>query len=67
MNSKEYKPSHVGYRGKVLLNNTVKSHMIKIGGKRFYCECGCNCFHKPDLEDEFIYKCNACNSVYKGE
>lgn len=39
--------------------------LLKIAGKPFYCECGCNVFHHKDDWDIFI--CNACQSEYETE
>jgi len=40
--------------------------MIKIEGKSFRCECGCNVFkHNPRNINKFI--CNSCGTTYTGE
>ena len=37
--------------------------LLKVGGKPFRCECGCNVFHHPGTDaDE--YCCNACGSRF---
>lgn len=43
-----------------------KNIVVKIGGKQFRCECGCNVFHHPsDVDDkENTYECNACKALY---
>lgn len=41
--------------------------MVFIDGKSFRCQCGCNVFHKPEPDDEAIYRCNACHTEYRGE
>lgn len=42
-----------------------KNITVKIGGKPFYCNCGCNVFHHPD-NNLNLYKCNACENIYIG-
>ena len=39
--------------------------MLKVGGKHFRCECGCNVFHKPDDADLELYECNSCGNWYR--
>ncbi len=47
-------------------NRPIESNiMVKIDGKVFRCDCGCNVFHKPAYE-MYIYECNACAAWYKG-
>ena len=39
--------------------------MLKVAGKRFICDCGCNVFTK--LSDEELgtrYRCNGCGVMY---
>ncbi|AEJ81351.1 DNA ligase [Erwinia phage Rouille] len=43
----------------------VKSFTLLVGGKDFFCNCGCNCFHKPDRNDLSVYSCNGCHKTYK--
>jgi hypothetical protein len=40
--------------------------MIKVAGKRFFCDCGCNVFTKLDDDDELgtFYKCNGCGVMW---
>lgn len=33
---------------------------LKVAGRRFFCDCGCNVFHKPDRSQTELYECNAC-------
>lgn len=42
------------------------SSFVKIEGKSFKCNCGCNLFHH-EYEDKNIYTCNACSQEYQGE
>ena len=39
--------------------------LAKVGGKSFSCACGCNVFHKPDKAVPELYRCNACETMYK--
>lgn len=53
-------------------HNENPNILLKILGKSFRCECGCNVFHHPQNEtdgsmDDEIFKCNSCNLVYIGE
>ncbi len=50
-----------------LENKQNENFIIKINGKRFYCNCRCNVFHKPHKEIQNIYKCNACGCEYESE
>jgi uncharacterized Zn-finger protein len=40
--------------------------LLKVGGKSFYCECGCNVFNHPN-GDADEYKCNGCPNVYRAD
>lgn len=42
----------------------VKSFVLIVGGEDFYCQCGCNCFHKPDKQRLSTYRCNGCTTTY---
>lgn len=37
--------------------------MLKVDGKPFRCECGCNVFTKVS---DVRYECNACEQLYEG-
>lgn len=37
----------------------------QVDGKSFYCKCGCNIFHKPDVSNLELYKCNKCGELCK--
>ena len=37
--------------------------LLKVGGKSFRCDCGCNVFHHIDDWDE--YYCNSCGTGYE--
>lgn len=38
--------------------------LVKIGGQRWRCPCGCNVFTKWTEE---IYECNSCEARYEAE
>jgi len=38
--------------------------IIKIDGKTFRCECGCNVFRRIG---ELRYECNSCRATFTGE
>lgn len=40
---------------------------LKIGGKSYRCDCGCNVFHVPDFEKPNVYRCNACGFTFETE
>ena len=51
--------------------------ILKVQGKPFRCNCGCNVFHRTEIsedervrnkieEGEDILECNACGAVYAG-
>lgn len=37
--------------------------MVKMDGKTFQCECGCNVFTR--MSSGAIYRCNACRAEYE--
>ena len=43
--------------------------MVRLAGKVFYCDCGCNVFHHPkdEYDNRNKYVCNACLAQYTGE
>jgi hypothetical protein len=41
-----------------------EEYMVKVAGKNFRCECGCNVFHKDEEEN---YVCNCCGNKYTPE
>lgn len=41
--------------------------MVRIDGKSFRCQCGCNVFHHPDPKQPNLYECNACEERFRGE
>lgn len=43
----------------------IESFTLTVGGKSFRCQCGANCFHKPDRNDLDKYRCNSCNTTYQ--
>ena len=45
-------------------DGTLFESTLKVAGKRFFCDCGCNVFHNPDSEKPDIYRCNACMKTY---
>ena len=36
---------------------------LKLKGKAFFCQCGCNVFHHPNGDDD-EFKCNSCGDTY---
>lgn len=48
-------------------DGTLRNFTLRIDGKIFRCECGCNVFHKPDRNDVNLYKCNGCGQEFNGE
>ena len=42
-----------------------KDLMLRLDGKPFRCECGCNVF-KQIGRDSGHYRCNACGTIYEG-
>lgn len=39
--------------------------LLKVAGKHFRCDCGCNVFNKPKpVSDPGRYVCNACAAEY---
>ena len=46
-------------------DGNVESFTLTIAGKDFFCKCGCNILHKPNMNDLTIYKCNGCGTTYK--
>ena len=56
------RPAVADRYAKAVLNDdgTLHNFMLKLDGKSFRCECGCNVFHKPDRKHLEIYECNGC-------
>ena len=48
-------------------DGTLRNFTLRIDGKSFRCECGCNVFHKPDRNNVNLYKCNGCGQEFNGE
>ena len=45
----------------------MEEFVLKVAGKPFRCECGCNVFHKQKpVEEPEMYKCNCCDTYYYG-
>lgn len=44
----------------LLPDGSLHQYTISIEGNFFFCECGCNVFHKPDDRNLNKYKCNSC-------
>lgn len=38
---------------------------LKVGGKPFLCQCGCNVFRR--MPDKIEYRCNACELLYEAQ
>lgn len=51
----------------VMKNGKMEEFIVRVAGKPFRCNCGCNVFHKPDDTDLELYQCNACGEQYRGE
>lgn len=49
----------------VLRDGVLENFTLKIGGKAYYCQCGCNVFHKPDAELPNVYRCNSCDDTFE--
>ena len=50
-----------------LENGELENFVMKVAGKPFRCDCGCNVFHKPDRARPDIYECNACGTWYTSD
>jgi hypothetical protein len=37
----------------------------QLSGQSFYCECGCNVFHRPDHKNLDLYQCNCCERQFE--
>lgn len=54
------------YKNAVKLEDgKLANFTMKIKGKPFYCQCGCNVFHKPDKGNLERYKCNCCDVEFQ--
>ena len=51
---------------KVIAEAVGKSVMLKVDGKPFRCQCGCNVMHRVS-GDRDLYQCNACELQYEGQ
>ena len=40
--------------------------VVRINGRLFRCQCGCNVFRHPEGEPD-IYRCNSCQTEYESE
>jgi len=45
----------------------LENFMVKLAGKSYRCNCGCNVFHKPDKTRLDIYRCNSCCETFETE
>lgn len=45
-------------------DGTIRSYVLTVAGKDFFCKCGCNCFHKPDKTRPEVFECNSCQIRY---
>lgn len=45
-------------------DGSLENFLLRINGKGFRCECGCNVFHIPDKANPDVYKCNACTATF---
>lgn len=41
--------------------------LLKVGGKPFRCDCGCNVFRKLEPPPFLRYECNSCHARYTGQ
>lgn len=46
-------------------DGSLHQSMLKVGGQRFRCACGCNVFHQPDDRRPDLYQCNGCDARYE--
>lgn len=45
-----------------------RDYMVRIGGKSFHCDCGCNVFRKPEPGTRpHLFQCNSCGARWIGE
>jgi hypothetical protein len=42
----------------------IHEFILNVDGKRFFCPCNCNVFHKPDDRDLELYQCNCCGTQF---
>lgn len=53
-----------------MTESEIKAHtdnpniLLKIAGKPYRCECGCNVFHHPGTDAD-VYSCNACKRSFE--
>ena len=46
-------------------NGKLIESTLKVAGKSFRCDCGCNVFHRPNRNTPEIYQCNCCDNTYE--
>jgi hypothetical protein len=46
-------------------DGSLHNFMLKVAGRSFSCDCGCNVFTKPDDADLNKFKCNSCGVIYE--
>jgi hypothetical protein len=46
-------------------DGTLHNFTLKMEGKPFRCQCGCNVFHKPNKNKLTLYQCNACETQFE--
>jgi hypothetical protein len=66
-NVRDVTQSRDPYANAVKKDGKLEEFTLKTHGSDnfFYCDYGCNVFHKPDKEDLDLYKCNACGYEYR--
>jgi len=48
-------------------DGAIENFILRIGGRPYRCQCGCNVFHKPDRSHLDLYECNACKQQFEAE
>ena len=48
-----------------LADGSIQNFMLRINGKPYRCDCGCNVFHKPDRRYLDLYECNGCEQRFE--
>lgn len=49
------------------VKQSLEQFTVRVAGKLYRCECGCNVFHKPDDSNPDLYECNSCGSQFEAE
>lgn len=52
-------------RKPVMKDGVLENFTVTIDGHFYRCSCGCNVYHKPDIRNLDLFKCNGCGEEFE--